>query len=550
MMIFSRTIKLSLFNAIVAFALLFVLTQNIAFWAEFGRFMNFDDIRQYSFAISLIIVLCAGMSIVFTLLLWGRLSYPVLAALLILSTLFNYYSYHYHIYMDRDMITNVIETNTLEVYDLVSIKLLGWLIIGAGIPFFIFTRIKIKPSKWWMSGLQRLGLITISIAVIGTIASVFYKDYASFFRNNRQIVKLIMPTSYLTSYVSYARKNYAQNMPYTMIGDDAVLNKSDDQKRTLFIMVVGETARKNNFSLNGYEKNTNPLLSQQDNLVSFQNMISCGTATAISVPCMFSQLTHDDFDKIKAESQDNALDIAQRAGYKILWRENDHGCKGVCARVPTEDVEDYIAKDGSSGSFDYDEHLMENLDQYIEQQKENDDNLMVILHMNGSHGPTYYQRYPDQFKYFQPSCDTSKIETCSQESLVNTYDNTIRYTDYVLNQTIELLKQYNDDYEVAMLYVSDHGESLGESGFYLHGAPYAIAPKEQTEIPLIFWSSADFMKNHQINFSCLQNRAQASNYSHDNIFHSLLGLLQIKTEAYEHGLNIFTECKTDEIISG
>ncbi|MGL4674756.1 MAG: sulfatase-like hydrolase/transferase, partial [Wohlfahrtiimonas sp.] len=145
--------------------------------------------------------------------------------------------------------------------------------------------------------------------------------------------------------------------------------------------------------------------------------------------------------------------------------------------------------------------------------------------------------------HFQPSCDTSKIETCSSETLTNTYDNTIRYTDYVLNQTVELLKQYNDDYEVAMMYVSDHGESLGESSFYLHGTPYAIAPKEQTEIPLIFWSSKDFASNHKLNLSCLQNKAQASEYSHDNIFHSLLGLLQVKTAAYDDRLNIFTECQ-------
>ncbi len=536
-------IHLSLFSTIIIFAIVFVAIQNIAFWVEFGRLMTFDSVRSYLFTLSVSLVIGSGLVIILTLLLWSRLTYPILAVLLVLSTLFNYYSYHYQIYMDRDMFINVIETNTLEVYDLISFKLLLWLILGAVIPFFLLTRIKIKPNHWWMNGLQRIALIMASIFVVGAMALIFYKDYASFFRNNRQIVKLIMPSSYITSYVSYARKNYAQNMPYTTVGDDAVLTKAKEQKKTLLIMVVGETARKNNFSLNGYEKNTNPLLSQQDNLVSFKNMTSCGTATAISVPCMFSQLSRSNFDKITAESQDNALDIAQRAGYRVLWRENDHGCKGVCTRVPTEDVEDHSVKAEEAGSFHYDEALLENLDQYVEAQKNNDDNLVVVLHMNGSHGPTYYQRYPDQFKYFQPSCDTSKIETCSSEALTNTYDNTIRYTDYVLNQTIELLKQYNDDYEVAMLYVSDHGESLGESGFYLHGTPYAIAPKEQTEIPLIFWSSADFMNDHQINFQCLQDKAQSSDYSHDNIFHSLLGLLKIKTEAYDSNLNIFTECQ-------
>lgn len=540
----SSQLNVSLFSATIIFSMIFVLTQNIAFFAEFWHLMHFDNLRSWLFTSSLILVLGSGITIILSLLLWSKLTYPVLAVLLILSTLFNYYSYHYHIYMDRDMITNVFETNTLEIYDLINMKLFLWLILGVVLPFMCCLKIKIKPTQWWKNGLQRLALILASIAVIGVVAFGFYKDYASFFRNNRQIVKLIMPSSYFTGYISYARKNYAQNMPFTTIGDDAILAKPKSQKKTLFVMVVGETARTHNFSLNGYEKETNPLLAKQANLWSFRNVTSCGTATAISVPCMFSQLTHETFDKISAESQENVLDILQKTGYKILWRENDHGCKGVCTRVPTEDIDFYATQNKASGSFSYDENLLENLDQYVDQHKNNDDNLVVVLHMNGSHGPTYYQRYPEEFKHFSPSCDTSKIETCSSEVLTNTYDNTIRYTDYVLNETIELLKKYDDDYEVAMLYVSDHGESLGESGFYLHGAPYSIAPKEQTEVPLIFWSSESFLNNRQINLSCLQNNVQTAHYSHDNIFHSLLGILQVQTKIYNPNLDMFKECQS------
>ncbi len=538
-------ISLSLFSTIVIYSLVFVLTQNISFWKVFWSLQNTHSADSYIFALSVSLVLMAGTIVLLTLLLWSRLRLPVLAILLILSTVFNYYSYHYHIYMDRDMIINIFETNTLEAYDLISIKLFMWLFIGAIIPFILLTRIRVNHTKWWKLGLQRIALIVVSIAVIGTTASVYYKDYASFFRNNRQIVKLIMPSSYISSYVSYARKNYAQNMPFTTIGDDAVLIKpvTKDQKKTLFVMVVGETARRHNFSLNGYGQETNPLLSKQNGLVSFQRMRSCGTATAVSVPCMFSYLTHDNFDKITAENQENVLDVAQKSGYKVLWRENDHGCKGVCERIPTEVIEDTIGEGENSGSFSYDELLLKDLDKYVDANKDNDENLMIVLHMNGSHGPTYYQRYPDAFKRFLPSCETSKIETCSQEMLVNTYDNTILYTDYVLNETIELLKQYSDDYEVAMLYVSDHGESLGESGFYLHGTPYAIAPKEQTEIPLIFWGEEQFINNHQIDPICLRDKAQHDDYSHDNIFHTLLGILQIQTMIYEPNLNIFKECQ-------
>lgn len=536
-------LNVSLFSAIILFSIIFVATQNIAFFAEFWRLMNFDSMRSWVFASSITMVLMSGIVILLSVLLWSKLTYPVLAILLVLSTVFNYYSYHYHIYMDRDMITNVFETNTLEVYDLINMKLVGWLFGAAVLPFICCLKIKIKPTTWWKNGLQRIALVIGSVAIIGSVAFVLYKDYASFFRNNRQIVKLIMPSSYLTGYISYARKNYAQNMPFTTIADDAVLIKPSSQKKTLLVMVVGETARAQNFSLNGYEKETNPLLSKQANVWSFKDVTSCGTATAISVPCLFSQLTHETFDKISAESQENVLDVLQKTGYKILWRENDHGCKGVCNRVPTDDLDSYVMANQASGSFNYDEYLLKNLEQYVDQQQNSEENLVIVLHMNGSHGPTYYQRYPEAFKHFSPSCDTSKIETCSREVLTNTYDNTIRYTDYVLNDTIELLKHYEDDYEVAMLYVSDHGESLGESGFYLHGAPYSIAPKEQTSVPLIFWSSESFLNNRQIDLTCLQKQSDTGHYSHDNIFHTLLGILQVQTQAYNPNLNIFKECQ-------
>ena len=295
MLIFKR-FNIPLYLALIGIAVLFIATQNIVFWQSFWHKMSFDTLRNTLFAGSVVITLTCGLVILFALTLWGRLRLPFIAVFLLLSTLFNYYSARYHIYMDRDMLINIFETNSIEVLDLISYQLIFWLILGVLAPLFFLSRLSIYKISLWKSLLQRALLILGSLAIVSVIALGFYKDYASFFRNNQQILKLTMPVSYLASSLSYVKKQYADNLPFQTIGDDAHFNRPQTpqgtQKKTLFIMVVGETARSQNFSLNGYHKATNPLLSQQANLVSFQDVTACGTATAVSVPCMFSQLTH------------------------------------------------------------------------------------------------------------------------------------------------------------------------------------------------------------------------------------------------------------------
>ncbi len=533
----------SLYLVIISAAIIFVFTQNIAFWSGVFYKITLDSWHSYLFLATMFIAMTALMALFFSLILWGKARNPLLLLLLILCTIFNYYSYYYQIYMDRDMLINIIETNSGEVVNLVSFKLVFWLILGVIVPFFLLTRLRVKPISVWKSLLQRFIIVVISLILLATITTLFYKDYASFFRNNRPLLKLTMPMSYISSGISYARKQYADNMPFEYIAEDAKLVKPEGQEKTLFIIVVGETARSRNFSLNGYGKETNPRLAKQENLISFKNMYSCGTATAISVPCMFSKLTRDNFDKIRAQSQENVLDVLQKVGYTILWRENDNGCKGVCDRVPTEFVETYAEQPKSVTGFYYDEYLLTNLHQYIQSKEGSDEDLVIVLHMNGSHGPTYYQRYPEEFRHFSPSCDTNKIETCDAKSLENVYDNTIRYTDYVLNETIELLKGFDSEYETSMLYISDHGESLGENRFYLHGAPYAIAPDEQKHVPFIFWANDDFYQNRHLDQDCLAENAARQNYSQDNLFHSLLGLLSVETKDYDESMNLFKACE-------
>ncbi|MCB1810140.1 MAG: sulfatase-like hydrolase/transferase, partial [Candidatus Competibacteraceae bacterium] len=292
-----------------------------------------------------------------------------------------------------------------------------------------------------------------------------------------------------------------------------------DADRELIIMVVGETARRDHFSLNGYARNTNPELAQISNLVSYQQVSACGTSTAISVPCMFALTGHDNFDGETAQHTENVLDILQRAGVSVLWRDNNSDSKGVATRVRYEDFRS-PALNPVCDIECRDIGMLQGLQAYIDNQT---GDILIVLHQMGNHGPAYYKRYPPEFERFTPACHSAELSTCSEQEINNAYDNAILYTDYFLSQVIALLKANTPQFETAMLYVSDHGESLGEKGLYLHGMPYLFAPKEQTEVPVIVWvgESSDVDLSSALRSKDKQN-------SHDAVFYSLLAAFEIE----------------------
>ncbi len=314
----------------------------------------------------------------------------------------------------------------------------------------------------------------------------------------------------------------------------------------VILSVVGETARARNMQLNGYSRATNPVLSKRGDVIAFKHVASCGTATAISVPCLFSRMARAQYDEVRAATEENLLDILQRTGVGILWRNNNNGgCKGVCARVPTEHMPalkvpgQCVSKDGTC----YDEVLLHQLGARIDALQ---GDALIVLHQLGSHGPTYFERYPPDARVFSPTCDSNQIQTCTNQALTNTYDNTLVYTDRMLGKAITLLESYADQRDVAMIYVSDHGESLGERGMYLHGTPYLIAPPEQTHVPLFMWFSPRFAEQAHLSLACLRERAEDGRYSHDNLYHSLLGLFDVQSRVYRKELDLFAGCRPAE----
>ena len=311
------------------------------------------------------------------------------------------------------------------------------------------------------------------------------------------------------------------------------------------VLVVGETARAESFSLNGYAKNTNPELSKLD-IINFSQVSSCGTATAVSVPCMFSGMPRKDYDEQLASHREGLLDIAQRAGYKVTWMDNNSGCKGACNRVeqyqiPQQLKDKWCAKNGDC----YDEILVDSLKTYLATIPETDKTpRLIVLHQMGSHGPAYYQRSKAPFQPFKPSCDSNAIQGCSRTELLNSYDNSIVYTDHVLSSLIQVLKG-NSAYQTGFWYLSDHGESTGEHGLYLHGSPYAIAPTQQTHVPMLMWFSPEWTAQNATQITCLAQQ-KSKQLSQDNLFPSLLSLLDVKTQTIDEQNNMLQYCQSTQ----
>jgi len=249
---------------------------------------------------------------------------------------------------------------------------------------------------------------------------------------------------------------------------------------------------------------------------------------------MFSMLGRANYSDEKAKSHEGLLDVLQRAGVKVSWRDNQSGCKGVCDRIAHETLGPQSPEAQCQDGECLDESLLGGLQARIDQAS---GDTVLVLHMMGSHGPAYYKRYPREFAVFQPECTTSQLDQCSPAQLRNSYDNSLLYTDHVLARLIQLLRQNKSGRDIAMLYLSDHGESLGEGNFYLHGAPALIAPAYQTHVPALLWLS----DRYPLNAACLRDKA-SQRYSQDYLFHSVLGLQQVRTDLYRAELDLFAAC--------
>ena len=467
---------------------------------------------------------------------------PLLIFLVISSSFAAYFMQSYNILIDTTMIQNSVETDIHESLELFNIKLVLYVLALGVLPSWLIIKCRIVYGTPLQFVLTKLVSSVVCIVLMSVVALLFYQDYASLFRNNRYIRDLIVPVNYLHAGHKYAVQQLPHKQPnFKHIGEDAQrnsLSSNSAKKPVVTVVIVGETARSANFSLFGYNRLTTPLLAQQ-NILAFNNVSACGTSTAVSLPCMFSRQNRTQYKRIESINSDNVLDIAQRAGLHVIWLDNNSGCKGVCTRIESQTLPPSTDTSLCNNGECYDMLLVKQLAHVIEN---NSDDMLLVLHQKGSHGPAYFLRTPEAFHQFKPLCHTNQLQECTREEITNAYDNTILYTDYVVNTIIELLKSQAYRLDTSMVYISDHGESLGENNLYLHGLPYVIAPSEQTHVPLIMWLSQGYSQRFGIDTDCLSQH-QSNAYSHDNVFDSLLGLLNIITHAYKPSQDILNGCK-------
>lgn len=532
--------ELSIELTILAASVFLVAFSNVPFWHDALAGQSFAQAHTWRFAVSTFVVLVALHFILIGLFATRRTLRPLLAILIPLSLAAEHYVRSYGIVLDPSMMRNVLNTDLREAQELIGATLVRVLIAGLVVASLLWT-IRIRRLRSTTALLARIGALGAAF-LIGTGALlVAYHDLGSLMRSDRGLRYKIIPANFLWSVARALTLDSADVDAHPRPPEPASrrLAISAHRKPILFVLVVGETARAANFSLNGYPRPTNPELAGFE-LLNFKRTTACGTSTEVSLPCMFSPFGRADYDERRIRRHESLLHILARAGMRVVWLDNQSGCKGVCDGLEFRDVSRERVPGLCGEGYCYDEILLHSLARIADSPGQD---TVVVLHQIGNHGPAYYRRYPPETKHFQPACENQELRNCTREQIVNAYDNAIAYTDRFLARTIRYLQERQAHFEVAMIYVSDHGESLGELGLYLHGIPYALAPKEQLEIPMLWWLPAASAGGLGIDVDCIRRRTDDP-ASHDNLFHSVLGLLAVVTPRYDRTRDLFDGCRS------
>ncbi|WP_442114352.1 phosphoethanolamine transferase [Pseudomonas sp. NUPR-001] len=488
-----------------------------------------------------VLIFCA-FNLVLTFVAFRRVLKPVLVVLFVAGAGAAYFMNQYGVLIDVGMLRNTAETNPAEVRDLLSLKLGVYILLLGVVPSLLLYKTPIKFRVWYRELFGKFVASIACVALLGVVALLNYQGLASLFRNHHEIRLMLVPSNVVGASFGYVGEQLGTaTKPFVKIGEDAQRDPAWQQhtRKSLTVLVVGESARAQNFGLLGYSRDTTPQLSKEQGLIAFSDFHSCGTETAVSVPCMFSGFTRDEYKASKAKSQEGLLDVLQRAGLSVHWRDNQSGCKGTCDRVQFEDVSNTKDSPLCTDSECHDEILLQGLASMIDNLQQD---TVLVLHQMGSHGPEYFKRYPMQFERFTPVCLSNALNQCSEQSIINAYDNTLVYTDHVLASLIDILRSKQDKVDTAMLYLSDHGESLGEYNLFLHGTPYMLAPEQQKHVPMLAWFSDSYRQDFAVDTDCL-NEERDQPLSQDNLFHSMLGLLQVRTAVYDQQLDMFARCR-------
>ncbi|MFN9279677.1 MAG: phosphoethanolamine transferase, partial [Betaproteobacteria bacterium] len=412
----------------------------------------------------------------------------------------------------------------------------------AGLPLLALWRLRLVRRPWTRAAMVRAGaLLAAAVVIVGAILAVF-QPFSSLMRNQKELRYLITPANYLWSLGSVlAADAKGAAAPRQAIGLDAAQGPGWAQRTrpTVLVFVVGETARAANWGLSGYARQTTPALAATPDVINFAQVTSCGTNTEVSLPCMFAPVGRRAYDEERIRGSESLLHVLARAGLGVQWVDNQSGCKGVCDGLPTALVKDWNPPGLCEGGRCLDEGLLHGLQQRLGQAQ---GGQVLVLHQLGNHGPSYFRRHPPAFARFTPACEQDDLRQCSREQIVNAYDNALLYTDHLLATLIQRLRAASErGVDTALIYVSDHGESLGENGVFLHGLPHTIAPDVQKQVPMVMWISPGFAQGRGLDVQCLARRASQP-ATHDHLFHTVLGLMDVRTALHEKAWDLSAEC--------
>ncbi|WP_051219957.1 phosphoethanolamine transferase [Rheinheimera baltica] len=481
------------------------------------------------------VLLCQLLSI-------GKIQKIWLFALVIIAAASQYFMQQYGVLINKGMLQNALETDNHEAMGLLNIAMLPYFSYYLLLPGAFLLWTKHRPQSLKRGVLHYLAIMMVSTLLATVLVVSQYQNFAPALREHRDLKHQAVPFNAINAAIGLLKSNTAQSntIEFQHYAEDARLITGVG-KPQLVIMVLGETVRADHLGINGYHRNTTPKLAQRK-LLNVGAISSCGTATAVSVPCMFSYLNQQNYNDGLAKNSDNLLDVLQRSGVTVIWRDNNSGCKGMCDRVTQDKSFTTEATDCNDGECP-DSNLLNHLKDTILKAKSGAKPIFIVLHQQGNHGPEYYKRSLDNQKLFLPECKNNLLNQCLPEHIINAYDNAIVATDELLNNTINLLEDLSTDFNTSMLYVSDHGESLGENGVYLHGLPYWMAPESQTRVPMLMWFSPQTIEQNTFNTNCiLQNAKQAG--SHDMLFDSLLSWMQLESTAIRPEQDMFRGCSS------
>jgi lipid A ethanolaminephosphotransferase len=540
-------LQASVETAIVCLCLFWLLSANGAFLAGALKSRNWSEPDTWALLAAMVALILALHAAILGVLLNRWTLKPLGTVLLIGTALAAFYMQRYSVVLDPSMLRNVLRTDLHEAGELLSWPMLLHVMLYAGLPTLLLWRVQIVQRPLARALLRRLAFIFIAV-VLGVVSVLAaFQPLASLMRNQKELRYQLTPANYLYSLASVVAGDVrGATRPREPIGLDAKPGPSwaQAQRPRLIVLVVGETARAANWGLSGYQRQTTPELAKLP-VINFAQVTSCGTNTEVSVPCMFAPVGRRDYDEARIKGQEGLLHVLARAGAQVRWVDNQSGCKGVCDGLPTDAVATLNPPGLCSDGRCLDEALLPSVDSAIQRAAatQRPGVEVLVLHQLGNHGPAYFRRYPPAFARFTPACRDDDLQRCSLEEIRNAYDNALLYTDHLLASVVARLQAASERVDTAMYYVSDHGESLGENRLFLHGMPYAIAPDVQKRVPMVMWFSESFSKRANLDTGCVRERAQKDAFSHDHLFHTLLGLADVQTSLYEPTLDALANCR-------